>query len=191
VTERLVAGCAGLAAVALGLGYGLAGRWAGIPAVAALLLLWLVGRQRWRWTATMGLVSFSGAAAAGVLLGLDAAWMVTGLVAALCTWDLDHFARRLQGVDWADGNGERTALRRELERSHLGWLLAVAGLGLLLAALALRVRVRLAFLTAVLLGLLAVLGLSRAIAFLRGEPSGELSGELSGEPSGEPRGESN
>jgi hypothetical protein len=181
VTDRLGAGCAGLAALTLGLGYGLGGYWAGIAVVAALLLLWLAGRRRGSWAATVGLVAFSGAAAAGVLLGLAAGWMLAGLVAALSAWDLEHFGRRLHSVDWEDGNRAHAALRRDLERDHLWRLLVVAGLGLLLAALALGVRVRLTFLAAVLLGLLAALGLSRAVAFLRDLPQAEPAGEPAGE----------
>lgn len=167
MTRRLVPACVGLSGGFLMLGYGLGRMGPGAALVAGLVALWLAGWwRRWAWAPNVGLVSLVAAAAGGVLLGLGAGWMLVGLVAALCAWDLEHWSRRLDGMNWRD---ERAAQRRSLERAHFRRLLAVAGLGLLLPAIALQVRVRLVFLPAVLLGLLVVWGLSRAIAFLHRE----------------------
>jgi hypothetical protein len=151
----------GLAAAALALGYGLAGRWAWSLAVVALAAAWLLGHvRRWPRVSDAGLPLLTGLAAVGVLLGLSPEAMLLGLVGALCAWDLDHFLRRVAGrVQVPD-----PAL---LARRHLGRLLAVAGLGLLLGLVALRVELRLSLLAALLLGLLAVLGLGRAVRYLR------------------------
>ena len=153
----------GLTACALALGYATSGLWTEALLIAALGFLWLLGRwYGWGWVASVALVFFVGAAVVGLWLNLGAGWMLLGVVAALCAWDLDHFVQRLMSV----GRVER---ERELERAHLQRLLIVSGLGFLLAAVALGINVKLDFGAVFLLALLAVLGLSRAIGFLRRE----------------------
>jgi len=88
--------------------------------------------------------------------------MLVGVVAALSAWDLDHFARRLRGV-------ERVEMRLALEWHHLRRLISVDGLGLLLAGVALAVQYKFSFDAALVLGLVAVLGLSQMISYLRRE----------------------
>ena len=152
-----------LAASALALGYGLSGLWVGALPVAAVGLLWLLGQRRgWGWVASVALALLVGAAAAGLWLGLGVGWMLVGVVAALSAWDLGHFARRMAAV-------KRVAGARDLERRHLRRLLIVDGLGLLLAVVAHEIEVGFGFGVAFLLGLLAVVGLGRAIRFLRHE----------------------
>ena len=138
-------------------------RWLWAAAVGLVAVLWLLGY--WRglaWVASVGLVGLVVAAAAGLMLGLGAGWMVFGLVVALCAWDLHRLVLCLNSVEQVEGEAI-------LERRHLQRLLLVAGLGSLLAALALEIEVRLTFLMALLLGLLAAWGLSRAVDFLRRE----------------------
>jgi hypothetical protein len=152
-----------LAAGALAAGSRLPGWWTWAAVVGLLAALWLIGYWRGlQWVAPVGLVGFAVAAAIGLLMGLGAGWMVFGLVAALCAWDLHRFVLCLNGIEQV----ERGSV---LERRHLQRLLAVAGLGSLTAILALRIEIRLTFLMALLLGLLAVWGLSRAVALLRRE----------------------
>lgn len=156
----------GMAAGALALGYALGGFWAGMVWILALGFLWLIGQWRqWRWMASIGLVFFVGAAAGGFWLGLAAGWMLLGVVAALDAWDLDYFFQRLSRVA-AD---ETLAQRRELKQRHLRRLAVVNVMGLLLAAVALEVRFEFSFGAAFWLGLLAILGLSQAVGFLRRE----------------------
>ena len=163
MVRRSGALCVGLAVASLAIGDGQVGRWDRILLAGVLGGLWLSGYWRgWAWMAPLGLVGFVGLAASGVLLGLEAGAMVAGVVAALCAWDLHHFALTLQEVGQVkDG--------RALEQRHLSRLLAVAALGLVLAVIALRVEIRLTFFEALLLGLLVVWGLSRGIRFVRRE----------------------
>lgn len=107
-------------------------------------------------------VLFVGAAAFGLGQDLPSGWMLLGLVAALSAWDLAHFAHLLDGAEGVEQ-------RRLLERRHLRRLLIVDGLGLLLGGAALTVQIQLGFGLVLLLGLLALLGLSRAVRFLRRE----------------------
>ena len=163
MTAKLLPASIGLATCALALGYALGGLLTKVPLLVTPGLLWLLGQRRgWGWTASVALVYFVGAAVTGLWLDLAAGWMLLSVMAALSAWDLDHFAQRLRGV----GRVER---ERELEQAHLQRLLIVGGLGFLLAAVALGINVELGFCTASLLALLAILGLSRAIGFLRRE----------------------
>jgi hypothetical protein len=157
--------CVGLAAGALATAYGLQGWWLWTAGVGLLGVLWLVGYWRsWGWLASVGLVGSVAASAIGLLLDLPAGWMVAGLLAALCAWDLHRFVVSLETVDRVDDEGGLT-------RRHLARLGTVAGLGLVLVVVALGIEVRLTFLMASLLGLLAVWGLSQAVRFLRRESS--------------------
>ena len=108
----------------------------------------------------MGLIGCTVMAAIGLWLDLTTGWMLLALVAALTAWDLDHLGRRLQSA----GSEEQS---RSLERRHLQRLLAVDAVGLLLAILALEIEFRLRLTVALLLGLLAVVGLSQVVGLLR------------------------
>ena len=151
----------GLATGVLALNYALSGLWSGMLLILALGLLWLIGQGRgWGGVASATFVVFVGAAVIGLWLGLAAIWMLLGVVAVLTAWDLDRFAGRLRDVGQVEGV-------QALERHHLQRLVVVDGLGLLLAAVALRIEINLSFGVTFLLGLLAVLGLSRVIGTLR------------------------
>jgi hypothetical protein len=163
LTAKFVPVGIGLATVALALGCTLGGLWFVAVPILILGVAWLVGQSRgWPWIASLGLALSTVAAAAGLLLGLGAGWMLAGLVAALAVWDLYHFSHALESVPRVEGE-------RSLERRHLQRLLMAVGLGVLLAAVALGVRVSLGFGLVLLLGLVAILGLSQAVAFLRTE----------------------
>jgi hypothetical protein len=150
-----------LATAALGVSYGLGGHWAGALVILSVGLIWLLAQWRgWDWMASGELVFTLGAAVFGLWLGLGTGWMLCAVVAAISAWDLDHFAQRLRSVGRVEG-------KQELERRHLRRLLVMDALGLLLAALATVLQFRLGFGAALLLGVLAVLGLSRLIGFLR------------------------
>jgi hypothetical protein len=149
--------CAGIAALALALGYASQALWAGAGICLAIGLLWLGSRLRgWDWAADPCLAGWAGMAAFGAWQGLPASLLLLAVVAALAAWDLDHFAARLRcaGV---------IAQRAELGRAHLRQLAIVAGIGLLLGAIALSLRVDLTFGWAILIATLAIFSLSRMI----------------------------
>jgi hypothetical protein len=155
--------CVALAAGSLVVGYGQAGWWDWMLLPAIVGGMWVFGYWRgWGWMASLGLIGFLALSAIGLRLDLGAGWMVAGLLAALCAWDLHHFDLSLQRAG-------RVEDERALEQRHLLRLLAVAGLGLVLAVVALSIEIRLTFFQALLLGLLAAWGLSRGISFLRRE----------------------
>lgn len=100
----------------------------------------------------------------GLWLNLPPIWMVVSLVIGLSAWDLDAFGRRLRPHTPTDQT-------RELGRRHLWRLLVVDIVSLCLALLALQVRLNLTLGAAIGLGLLAVLGLSRLLVYLRDQRS--------------------
>jgi hypothetical protein len=161
-TARLLPISTVAAALALAVGYG-PSRWAGAVFVGALGLLWLLGQRRHaEWLASPMLAVFVGAAVMGTWWDAPRALMLAGVVAALAAWDLDHLSQRLLSVKVAEDV-------RACERGHIRRLLGVAGLGLLLGAIALASQVRLGLGQVFLLGLLAMVGLSGAVRFLRRE----------------------
>lgn len=163
LTSKLLPVCIGLSAGAFALASALSGLWFLALPIPVLGVTWLAGQRRgWKWISSLGLVLGTLVAAGGLLLGLDAGWMLAGLVAALAAWDLDHFSHTVESVPRVEG-------ARSLERRHVQRLLAAVGLGALLAAVAQGVDVTLSFGFILLLGLVAILGLSQAVAFLRSE----------------------
>ena len=151
-----------LGTVSLAMGYSQAGatdypRW-----FLLLAGLWLVAHfRKWYWFASIGLLAVIVAAAYGVWHGFPTVWMLLGAVGGLLSWDLSDFVRRLSYASPMDDT-------RSLERRHLERVGIVAALGLGLALLSVFVHFqRLAFEVAVVLVLLAALGLTRLVIGLR------------------------
>jgi hypothetical protein len=115
------------------------------------------------WAAPLALVGFVGLAAVGLQLDLAAGWMLLAVVAALCAWDLEHLEERLSHPGYAGSQ----AAHRAMEKGHLRRLMSVATVGFFLGSAALLVQARITFLPAVLLSLLALLGLSWLVSFFR------------------------
>jgi hypothetical protein len=155
--KHLAAICIVLAMVGLALGYEFSLLWLW----ASLGLLWLIGHYGPdEGASTVGLVVFIGAAGYGVWQERPAGWLLVSVVAALAVWDLDHFERRLRQAETNEA---------DLRRGHLQRLAVVTGLGLGLGLglgwLALGVRVELSLGWAIILSLLAIVGLSRVLGF--------------------------
>jgi hypothetical protein len=152
-----------LASSMLAVSYGLERLW--LPAIAILTLggVWLLAqRAKWGWMAWPMLALLALAAAVGASLDLNAVLMLGGLTASLSAWDLDGFIRQLESVDIVEQE-------LFLHRRHLRRLLVVDLLGLLPGALALAVEIELSFPLALVLGLVALIALSRAIGLFRRE----------------------
>ncbi|MGD9101499.1 MAG: hypothetical protein PVF45_13540 [Anaerolineae bacterium] len=156
--RRVLAVAIGLAMLSLGAVFALGLYWGLVAAIVIVGLLWLAER----WPPTLGLLFFTAMAAAGVVLGLSALWLLFGLVAALVAWDLSAFARYLDDV--ADVRNEA-----EFLKSHLKRLRTVAAPGWFLGAVALGVRFDFDFIWALALGLLVVVSLGWAISRMGSE----------------------
>ena len=161
MTRRLWDVSLGCATSALLAGYALGDLWIWTLPILGFGLLWLLGQRRGvKWIPSLGLLLFTGAAAIGLWMMLEPGLMLLGMIATLAAWDLENFLQRVEGA-------ERVNHRNDLERKHLRRLLVVEGSGTLLAVAALSFDVNFGFGSALLLGLLAVIGLSRTIGFLR------------------------
>ncbi len=167
MTLALYRASIGLSVFSLALGYALSDLWAGVVAVSAAGGLWLLGQLRppgqpgaLSWISSVCLVVQAVAAAAAVLIGVWGGWSVIGLVAALVAWDLDQFAQRM-------GAAERVDDAPGQERRHIQRVLIVAGIGGLLGIAGLVLQVRLSFGLALLLAVLAMLGLTLIIGIMR------------------------
>jgi len=127
-----------------------------------LAVLWFITHYRkWYWFSSIALLVMIVAAAYGVWREFPTVWMLLGAVGGLLGWDLSDFARRLSYASPMDDT-------RSMERRHLERVAIVATLGVGLALLSILIRVqRLAFEVAVVLVLLAALGLTRLVIGLR------------------------
>jgi hypothetical protein len=151
-----------LGTLSLALGYSQGGATSYAPWFFLVAVLWLIAHFReWYWFSSIALLIIIVAAAYGVWQGYPTVWMVLGAVGGLLGWDLSDFARRLSYASPLDDT-------RPMEIRHLERAGIVAALGLGLALLSVFVRFqRLAFEVAVVLVLLAALGLTRLVIGLR------------------------
>ncbi len=153
--------------IVLGIGSLAWGYWqVGLPQfarwIAAFGGLWLLAVwQRWRWFATLGLLFNFLAAALGLwFLNFPPGWMFAGAIGALIAWDLTYFRYRQHFVASDDE-------RHAMEGRHLVRLSALALLGFLLASLAMAVKLQFNFEWALLLALVAILGVMQLVTWFR------------------------
>jgi hypothetical protein len=131
--------------------------------LVVLGFVWIFAQaQRWRWFASLGLLVSVAAAAYGLWLELSAGWMLAGAIGALFAWDLTEFDRRvIQAAREDDVPG--------LERRHLIRLTFVAGAGFLFSLVGMLVRLQFSFEWAGFLAILAALGVTQLVAWMRRE----------------------
>lgn len=123
--------------------------------------IWLVaGWKRWSWFSAIGMFLAVSASAFGLWYGFSTGWMLAGAIGGLLAWDLTEFRRRLLFA-------ARTDDRRALEFRHLARLTIVTLIGLGLASLSMIMRVEFTFEWVMLLTLVAVLGITQLVAWLR------------------------
>ena len=137
----------------------------GLEAVASAALiggaLWLLALwQRWHWFAAVALVGVVLLAGTGIVLGAPLSWMLAGAMFALAAWDLTEFRRRV-AIAFRDDDV------RGIERRHLVRLSLLMLGGLLLASIAMLVRVKLSFEWLLLVALVSALSLTQFIRWLR------------------------
>jgi hypothetical protein len=150
-----------LSALFLGTGYGLNGNPLVSLSLAALLAIGLVFLWRgWGWFLSILLVLFTGFAAAGIYFEVAHAWLFLGALAGLLSWDQEQFARSLISA----GRIESPTRLIKARLARLSWVSLCA---LLLVWLTYLIQVEFTFGVAVLLSVLAILGLSQGIAYLR------------------------
>lgn len=145
------------------LSFAYAGRGFGLVARGLLFLgvLWLfAGKQRWVWFSTVALGISVILAGFGLWIELSPGWMISGALGALLAWDLTDFMRRLRYAPLVDD-------LRALERRHLARLSIITIAGVLLASIAMLVRLEFTFEWIMLLTLVTVLGITQLVSWLR------------------------
>jgi hypothetical protein len=90
----------------------------------------------------------------------NAPWILLSLTAGLIAWDTYHLLRRSSTIDHIEKP-------REIESLHLKRLLLVVGVGSAAGIIAMLAEVNLGFGLALVLGLLAVFGVSQIVRYLR------------------------
>ncbi len=138
----------------------------GLPQFARWIMwfgaLWLVAAwRRWLWFATIGLIFDFLAAALGLwFLNFPPGWMFAGAIGGLLAWDLTFFRYRLR---FSASDEER----RFVEARHLMRVSALALLGFFLASLAMAVKLQFNFEWALLLAIVATLGITQLVRWFR------------------------
>ncbi len=153
--------------IAVGVGSLAWGYWqVGLVAFARWILLagglWLVAVwQRWRWFASIGLTINILTAALGLwFLNFPPGWMFAGAIAGLLAWDLTFFRYRLRFVASEDE-------RHGMEGRHLVRVATLALLGFLFASLAMAVKLEFNFEWALLLAVVAIVGITQLVTWFR------------------------
>lgn len=160
-TAKLLPLSIGLAAGAALMAYALAARLGAVPVALGLGAGWLWSSYHTRqWIGDLCALGLLGTLLVGGLFNLPSGWLLGGMLALLAAWDLDHFRRRSRQV-------ERVEAGDALEQRHLTRLAVVLGSGGGLAGLSVLLRLHLNFAVALLLLLLAAVGLSRIVTRLR------------------------
>ena len=144
-------------------GYYDSGDWQLALVPAVLAVVWCVGLwRRWYWFASLALLVVVGLAAYGLWINLSAGlnWMIAGVVGSLIAWDLSDFLRRI----YLGARDDRT---RSLERGHLARATVLGVAGMLVGSLPLVIRLQFSFEWGVLLLLVATIGITQLVSWLR------------------------
>lgn len=157
----MITGAISLAAACLAGGLIAVGETMLALAPAALGGIWAAGvilQQRWsRIVALPGMIIVAVSATFAQVMPLVP---LIGLVMTLVAWNLDDLERRLSHTD-------RVVDEQRLRRVHIAHLLVVAGVSLGIGGLASVVRFEIGAIGALILEMLAVLGLSRMMTLVR------------------------
>jgi hypothetical protein len=157
MTKRVVTISIVAAALLPAIGYAQSARWLGALLCVLVGAAWIAGaRGNLGWAAAAGFLLLVGFSGFGALTGVPPGWGLAGVVAALAGWDLSAFAGRL-------ARAGRVVDEALLWRAHLRRLALTLCAGAVLGALPLLVRFELSFGWLLVLGVVAVVALSRTI----------------------------
>jgi hypothetical protein len=132
-----------------------------VRALLAIGAFWLyVGWRRWAWASSVIILLLVAAAGYGLWFELPPGWMIAGALGALLAWDLSEFMRRLAVAPKSDD-------LPGMKQRHLARVTIVALLGVLLASISMLVRLEFTLEWIMLLTLVAVLGVTQLVAWLR------------------------
>jgi len=163
VLARYFFGSIALAAVAMAAGFITASAWIGVIAALLVAGLWIIARARQQtWSTNAGLSAYVVLAMLAAWLHVHPIWMLISIGAITIAWDVDHFQQKRSQIG--------SVIRgHDLIRAHVQRLLLVEFVGLLLAALAMLVDVRIGFWIAVPLAVLMFSGINLLLRCMRSE----------------------
>jgi hypothetical protein len=142
-------------------GYSLAGLYVPARWLLAAGAAWLFAEwRRLRWAGSLALFVLVGAAGYGLWIGLPVSLMILAAVAALLGWDSAGLLYRLRFAAPKDDV-------KSIERLGAARTAVVGALGLIIAGVASAAQVRLSFELAVILVLLAGIGLTQVVSWLQ------------------------
>ncbi len=142
-------------------GYDQVGLWPFMRWIIFFGALWLFAVwQRWRWFAYVGMIFNFLAAALGLFLNFSPGWMFAGAIGGLVAWDLTYFRYRLR---FTASDEER----RYLEERHLVRISLIALVGFGLASLAMLLKLQFNFEWALILAIVAALGIAQLVSWFR------------------------
>lgn len=123
--------------------------------------LWLfAGWKRWTWFSAIAMLVIVILAGFGMWFGVSPGWMIAGCLGGLLAWDLTDFMRRLRFAPIGED-------LRTLKRHHMTRLTIIALIGAALASIPMLIRLEFTFAWGVVLTLIAIMGLTQLVAWLR------------------------
>lgn len=131
-------------------------RWILIFGAVWLFTIW----RNWNWFSSPGFFFAVLASAFGVWFEVTPGWIFSGSIFALFAWDMTDFRQRMNSIA-ADDNA------RGLESRHIARISLLALAGLLLASIAMIVRVKFTFEWGALLVLVILFGLGQLVVWFR------------------------
>ena len=132
-----------------------------VRGVLAFGAFWLyAGWRRWTWVSIIGILSLVALAGFGLYIELSPGWMLAGALGGLMAWDLSDFMRR---QFFAPESADLPAMQRR----HIARLTIVAAIGVALASISMAVRLEFTIESMMLLALVAVLGVTQLVGWLR------------------------
>ena len=147
----------------LAVGFVVNGRPEGFIVIIPLAAFWLTSEWKvWRWASSLSLLFYALTAIGAIWLGTLPLLAILGLVTAVMAWDISNFNYLLDGMS-------RVYKEDLIIQQYRRRLLSVAALGIVIAVLATTIQISFSFVTALVLGLVAIAGFSVAISFLRRE----------------------
>ncbi len=166
IIQRIFWGHLLLGTAALAAGYAIIGHHLIALMFVLAGALWFAAQQRAAYgLGEIMLFLFGAGGALGFLFGVPGWLILVAVVAVLGAWDLAHFLQRLGAV-------EQVAYDTGLGQAHLRRLAIVEGAALALGLLALVLQARVSAWWEILLALLAVIGISRLVAYIRQQTEG-------------------
>lgn len=147
--------------IILSISFGLNGEWGFTIGIAVPTVIWLLGRWRgWQATYSIALFFLAFFIIIGAYRDNNPSLLLATTLTLFIAWDLEAFAQRLRQFDHIESTSG-------LVRKHLITIGLIVLLSIILFAVTLGIRLELGIWSAMLLGILLVLGLAQALRYLR------------------------